>query len=506
MHKTGARQSTHTRETGVAVIASGIPSPDIRSWIVRNKWVALLVLVISLAAAIGLLLRDRLWATSEHVVLSLRGSTSLGDDLMPKLAAAFLRDDMGAVETGFKIAGKDAKGHPRLHVWGKVPGKARLQVIKIYATGSSAAFECLAFDSGPNSCDIGMASRPINASDTANNPELQNLDDRSNEHVVALDGIAIIVNPENPVSKLSIPQLRAIYKGEIKNWKEVGGKDAPIELFGRDRNSGTFEMFAEKVIGKDSLITPEGFAVPQDHQIADSELMVSAVMRVPNAIGYVSSPMIRNAKPIAISDGSGPAILPTDLAIVTEEYPICRRLLLYDWDAPGSVMDAFIRYVVYKPGQALVAQTPFVELSPRIFTVSPPKNAPEKYQEIASKCSRIGLSFHFSNERSDDDKRLDSLARVNILRLRTYLAQHDETGNDILLIGFADGQEGAVSGKRLAQARAEEVAASLRSIGVVVPSNNIMNFASALPVASNDTEDGRRKNRRVEVWVRNRVE
>ena len=147
--------------------------------------------------------------------------------------------------------------------------------------------------------------------------------------------------------------------------------------------------------------------------------------------------MIRNAKALPISDGTGPAILPTELAIVTEDYPICRRLLLYDWDAPGSVMDAFVRYVVYKPGQTLVAETPFVELTPRIFRVSPPVNAPADYKEIASKYSRIGLSFHFSAEQTKDaSSRLDSLARVNVLRLRTFLAQQDETGNDILLIGF----------------------------------------------------------------------
>jgi len=215
--------------------------------------------------------------------------------------------------------------------------------------------------------------------------------------------------------------------------------------------------------------------------------------------------MIRDAKALPISDGTGPAILPNELSIVTEDYPICRRLLLYDWDSPGSVMDAFVRYVVYKPGQTLVAQTPFVELTPRIFHVSPPANSPSQYKEIAFKYSRIGVSFHFLPEQTKDaSSQLDSLARVNILRLRTFLAQNEETGSDILLIGFDDGQEGALSSTHLAQQRAQEIATSLRAIGVVVPSENILNFGADLPVASNDTPEGRRKNRRVEVWVRNR--
>ncbi len=467
-------------------------------------WLAIFAVILLLGASL-IYFRDSFLGPSETIVLSLRGSTSLGDELMPQLAMAFLRDEMGAVQTGLRLAKTDAKGHPDLHAWGKVPGKPGLQVIDIYPTGSSAAFECLAAEHGGNSCDIGMASRPINDSDKSSYPGLSNLGDRANEHVVALDGIAIIVNPQNRVSQLSIPQLRAIYEGRIANWKEVGGGDAPIELYGRDRNSGTFEMFTEKVIGKDPAKNSEPSIVWPDHQIADSGLIVDAVIRSPNAIGYASSPMVRDAKALSISDGSGTAIRPTELSIVTEDYPICRRLLLYDWDAPGSLMNAFVRYVVSKPGQALIAPTPFVGLTPKLFPVIPPPNAPAAYKAIASKYSRIGLSFHFSSEgaeRVDSLSHLDSLARVNVLRLRTFLAQHNGTGNDILLIGFADRDEGSVASDHVAQQRAENVATSLRAIGVIVPSENILSFGYALPVASNETSEGRRKNRRVEVWVR----
>src|SRR3954465_3720012 len=99
---------------------------------VRRGVAALLGLMILIAALILFSVRDRLWAPSDDIVLALQGSTSLGDELMPKLAAAFLRDDMGAVETGFKVAGRDSKGHAHLRVWGKVPGRNRLQVIEVY--------------------------------------------------------------------------------------------------------------------------------------------------------------------------------------------------------------------------------------------------------------------------------------------------------------------------------------------------------------------------------------
>src|SRR4051794_14441423 len=188
MLKTDHRLTANSRSLSDGRRASGTRlSRTFSLRLSRANWATASGLIILVAALFVFLLRDRLWATSEHVVLSLQGSTSLGDELMPNLAAAFLRDEMGAVETGFKVAGKDAKGHTRLHVWGKVPGRAGLQVIEVYATGSSAAFECLAVESGAHSCDIGMSSRPMNDSDKASYPALQNLGNRGNEHVVALD-------------------------------------------------------------------------------------------------------------------------------------------------------------------------------------------------------------------------------------------------------------------------------------------------------------------------------
>jgi phosphate transport system substrate-binding protein len=267
-------------------------------------------------------------------------------------------------------------------------------------------------------------------------------------------------------------------------------------------------MFTEKIFGSSTTTNSARLAVPVDRQIADSGLMVDAVMHSANAIGYVSSPMIGDAKTLAISDGSGAAIRPSELSIVTEDYPICRRLILYDWDAPGSLMNAFVRYVVYKPGQMLVTQTPFVNLTPKIFPVVPAQNAPIAYKEIASKYSRIGLSFHLLNDQIDsagDTSQLDNLARVNVLRLRTFLSQHNSNGNDLLLLGFGDPDEGGIRGRHLALTRAETVAASLREIGVIVPSENIRAFGSEFPVATNNTPEGRHRNRRVEVWVRNRL-
>ena len=460
---------------------------------------------IGFVATVLVMVRQQELLPKEHVVLTIHGSTSLGDDLMPKLAEAFLREEMGAGRTGMRIARRDSKGRPYLHVWGKVPGRPGLQTIEIYAAGSGTAFECLAADQDSQACDIGMSSRPISDQDVLTYPNLVNLKGRDTEHVLALDAIAIIVNPANPVSRLTVGQVRGIYSGEIKNWNEVGGADAPIELFGRDRESGTFEVLNERVMGRDSgggSVT----AVAADHQLADSNLLVRAVAASPNAIGYVSSTMVDPAKALAISDGAGPAIVPTELSVATEDYPICRRLLLYDWDLPGSLTQAFVRYVTYNPGQRIIVPTAFVELTPKVSRIVPSKNAPRAYQRIATDCSRIGLSFHFSDQNAASEPgeyQLDSLARLNVLRLRSFLAEHGGTGADIFLVGYSDRETGKTAKADTARKRVETVASNLRAVGVIVPSDNLISLGPAIPVASNETPDGRHRNRRVEVWVRN---
>jgi phosphate transport system substrate-binding protein len=494
-----------------AVIPIAVKQPPARPTRSRlGLWIALAV-VFLLAGATLALLRDRIFAAPEQIVLSLKGSTSVGDELAPRMAEAFLRDEMKATQVGSYIAKKDAAGHSFVHVWGRVPGDSDRQVIEIYATGSGDAFKCLAAGSGADHCDIGMASRPYNDQDRQKYPSLGNLGSGATEHVVALDGIAVIVNPANSVERLSIQQLRAIYTGRIRSWNQVGGPDAPIELYGRNQKSGTGEMFAQMVVGKDA----QGHALPTlvapDHQIEDSSAIVDAVMQSPNAIGYVSSPLIRSAKALAISDGSNAALSPSELAIVTEDYPIGRRLYLY---APGDASDlaqAFIRYAVNSRGQAVVTEAHYVALTPKSFAIHDvPPDAPAEYAEIAQHYQRLGLSFRFASGQagisSGGHDSLDNLARDNVARLESYLAQHNSSGDDILLIGYADNVGGAGPNKALALSRAESVAESLATDDVRVPNSAIRSFGMELPVASNDTPEGRARNRRVEVWVRKGVE
>ena len=400
----------------------------------RNRmWVGV-VLLLALLLIAGFIASRFLLKPAEETILVMRGSTSVGDVLAPKMAEAFLRSQMKAEKTGSYVASKDDQGHVDVHVWGEVPGKSARQVIEIFAKGSGDAFACLAAESGPDHCDLGMASRPFNDSDRKKYPSLANLSSPANEHVIALDGIAVIVNPSNPVSKLSIQQLQSIYTGKITNWNQVGGEDGSIDLYGRDKESGTAAMFAEMVVGKDPQV------VPASHQIRDSDAIVDAVMQSASAIGYVSSPLIKHAKALAISDGSGAALRPSELAIVTEDYPIGRRLFLYQTNLDrDSIAASFVSFAVNAQGQAVVSQAQYVGLTPKSFPANDiPSDAPPDYREIASKYDKLGLSFRFASGQADlgakADQQLDNLANDNVARLETYLAQHKGAATDLSLI------------------------------------------------------------------------
>lgn len=169
-------------------------------------------------------------------------------------------------------------------------------------TGSSAGIQAVA----EGRCDIGLASRDLK-------------EEEQNEltgTVVAIDGIGIIVNPANPVADLSIEQVGQIYRGEITNWKEVGGEDAPIVCIGREAASGTRDGFEEVTGTKDSC--------QYSQELTSTGDVVQTVSGNPNAIGYASvASANENVKLVSIE-----GVVPTTETIQNGEYKIQRNFVL----------------------------------------------------------------------------------------------------------------------------------------------------------------------------------
>lgn len=206
-----------------------------------------------------------------------------------------------------------------------------------------------------NTTDLCNASRALKSTEALNC--IKAFGKKPNEHKVALDGLAVYVSAENPVKELSLPQLSEIFTGKITNWKDVGGKDAPIVLYSRENSSGTYEFFKEHVLGgKDFAATAQ--------TMPGTAAVLQAVAKDPNSIGYGGAAYGAGAKHLSVKkDASSPAVEPTEATVQSGEYPISRHLFIYvnpaiDKDATG----AYLTWIKSPEGQKVVKDVGYFAL------------------------------------------------------------------------------------------------------------------------------------------------
>lgn len=170
------------------------------------------------------------------------------------------------------------------------------------------------------------------------------------EHTVARDGIAVILNGANPVTGLTVEQLGQIYRGEITNWKDVGGPDKAIVLLSRDSSSGTYEYFKEHVVGKDKNYAASAKLLPSSQAIVDEVKANDA------AIGYVGVGYLSADIKVAQVEGVTASVD----TVLDGTYPISRGLYLYSNGAPTGVFKAFLDWILSTEGQMLVEDEGYV--------------------------------------------------------------------------------------------------------------------------------------------------
>ncbi|RBP39208.1 phosphate ABC transporter substrate-binding protein [Garciella nitratireducens] len=208
--------------------------------------------------------------------------------------------------------------------------------IEVQGVGSSAGIK--ATDDG--SADIGMSSRELK-------DEEKELD--IDEHVIAYDGIAVIVNPSNGISDLTPEQIGQIYRGEITNWSEVGGADEEIEVISREEGSGTRSAF-EELMGLES---DQGSLVKQDATFADGNgAIVSNVAQKENAIGYISLSYLDDTVKALTVDG----VEPTVENIKSGDYAVSRPFLMLTKGEVSDAAQAYLDYVLSEEGQKIVEE------------------------------------------------------------------------------------------------------------------------------------------------------
>ena len=451
-------------------------------------------LLIGAAAVVLLLIAAAAWwFTRSEVILRLEGSTSVGDKLAPALASEFLDKSLHASGVKTEVTQKklpDGTSYQIFEIGGRIDGARK--VIQIVSNGSGKSFTALA----AQKADLGMSSRPYNSSDPA---ELSYLpSSNGNEHVIALDGIAVIVNSSNRVSTLSLAQLKSIFTGGVTSWSEVGGTGGHIHCYGRESTSGTFEMFRNKVVGSKGTLS----AIDSSDQYSDGKALVDKISSDPDGIGYVTFTQASGVRVVAVSDQGTMPLYPNALTVSTEDYVLTRRLYLYQPRDSSKTAGDFIAFIQSQDGQAVVNSNDFVSLVPKVHDEPIPADAPADYRAAVSGLGRLGVSFRFTsgngNLQGNNGYALDSLAQDNILRLKSYVEEHPN--EELTLIGYTDSLRSVTrSNKDLSMDRAQSVAEELTRSGVTA---RVFGMGDELPVASNATPDGRAKNRRVEVWVR----
>ncbi len=226
--------------------------------------------------------------------------------------------------------------------------------IAVTGGGSGTGFAALI----NGTCDIAMSSRNITPKEIT---LARSKGTDPKERVVALDGLAVVVHKNNPVSELTLDQIAGIFTGKIKNWQEVGGRSEEIVILSREVNSGTHVYFKEHVLRRGDSKSTEEFS-PKSLLLPSSQAIADEVAQNSKAIGYYGMGYISsNQKALSVrKDANAASAAPTIDNILGGSYPISRPLFIYTKGGPIGDVRAFLDFIVSKKGQEIVSQMDFV--------------------------------------------------------------------------------------------------------------------------------------------------
>jgi phosphate transport system substrate-binding protein len=280
---------------------------------------------------------------------------------MKKLVKGFLVFSILFTGTGAALAGTiTVKGSDTLVIlaqkWAELymskhPG------VKIQVTGGGSGIGFAALQN--NTTDIADASRPIKAAERA--ACIKSSGKSPREYKVALDGLSVYVHPDNPLNDLTVDQLEQIFTGKARNWKALGGGDAPITVYSRENSSGTYEFFKEHILkGKD--FTSSAQTMP------GTAALLQAVSRDKNGVGYGGAAYGHGAKALKIKKTSEePAVEPTEENVISGKYPIWRYLFNYlSPDKDKGEIAAYLNWIRSDEGQKVVKDVGYYPLPEKL--------------------------------------------------------------------------------------------------------------------------------------------
>lgn len=434
------------------------------------------------------------------------GSNTIGERLMPMLVEAF-----GTKKFGTRPTAK--LGEPEEQELTLRGASGPSTVVQLHAHGSGTASKSLI----SGAALIGMSSRQANDAEAQATLAAHRVDIRTpgNEHVLALDGLAVIVHPSNGIRQLTLDQLAQIFSGQIKNWNQVGGNNAEISVHRRDDKSGTYDTFNALVLSPRKL-KPSPTAKAHE----SSETLSEEVFRDTNAIGFIGLPYVNRNKALLIGENCGIASGASKYNIKAESYPLARRLYLYTLGQPRHPLaQDLLRFAMSDEAQPVIQEAGFVEqtveyqddadqrqwidgLLNNPTAALPagkqvPDNAKAALAGAVGSLRRTSLVLRFDRASAN----LDTRAQQDVARFARFLNSPAAQGKNFTVVGFADSDGAWQANIRLAAERAASVWRALQTAGVAVRPDQQVSFSYLAPVACNDTDAGKAKNRRVEIWM-----
>ena len=434
------------------------------------------------------------------------GAPVIGRMLIPALLEAFGEKEGYSV----KRAETDAENRSVYLLRDKVGGKLRGRIYFHLSNSDEGFADLLA-----NEADIVMTLREVREAENSKalDAGVGELRDRRRSRVLALDALVPLVTGDNPVRSITTPRLAEVLSGRIDNWQDLGGPDAPIAVHLMAPETGLGQAT------EDRMLLEGGAFVPRAVRHNDTASLVAAVERDPFALGVGSRSDTGRLRELALSGECGFAMVASRRGVKTEDYPLTTPIFLY---SPARrfprLIREFLAFTSTAAAQLVVRRAGYVDQLPEEIEIDAQGDrfanavlrAGDDVQlddlqqmiRVLTPLRRLTTTFRFE----PGSARLDAQSRSNV----TQLAQALEGGlydtRRLVFVGFSDGDGPANINRQIARKRAaavrDAVLAAAETVNLSRLTVETKAFGEAMPMACDDSEWGRRANRRVEIWVR----
>lgn len=437
--------------------------------------------------------------------LTISGAHSMGEVLFPALVEGF------SLRQGYALKREELLGIGTLYTLYDGASRQEQARITIKLTTSAEGFADLL----GQQADMVLSMRQASTRERtmAREAGLGDLRIARQSRVIALDALVPVVSPGNPVKKMSITQLAGIYSGQITNWRDLGGEDAPITPYLMDIDEGFGPAFMQDVIAANGVTLSDRVRIqPSPKALAD------AIARDPFGIAVTSFMQPGNGEIVQLSGRCGFEVRASARSIKSEDYPLTMPLYLYLPERRLPLLaQEFLTYLRTDSAQFVTRRAGFVDQAlsripihkqgDRLANAISAAGAEVKLSELKRLIDRLdgkdrlSISFRFEG----GSTLLDAPSKSNVALLAKALEGGRFDGKQLVFIGFSDGQGSAEQNLILARKRAgavrDLVLSQLEAFDLDRLELQVEAFGEALPMACDDSAWGRSVNRRVEIWV-----